>query len=36
MNELNEMKADMVKKLAIILISHYKEMNTNKSLSVIF
>lgn len=36
MNELNEMKADMVKKLAIMLMSQNKEMNMNDALSVIF
>ena len=36
MNELNEMKADMVKKLAIMLMSQNKEMNMNDALSVVF
>ena len=31
-----EMKADMVKKLAIMLMSQNKEMNMNDALSVVF
>lgn len=36
MNELNEMKADLVKKLAIMLMSQNKGMNMNDALSVVF
>lgn len=36
MNELTEMKADMVKNLAILLMRQNKDMELNEALAIIF
>ena len=36
MNELTEMKADMVKELAILLMRQNKDMELNEALAIIF
>ena len=36
MNELTEMKADMVKELAILLMRQNKDMEINEALAIVF
>ena len=36
MNEISEMKADMVKNLAILLMNQNKDMGMNKALAIVF
>lgn len=36
MNEISEMKADMVKNLAILLMNQNKDMGMNEALAVVF
>lgn len=36
MNEINEMKSDMVKNLAILLMEQNKDMKMNEALALIF
>ena len=36
MNEISEMKADMVKHLAILLMNHNKDLKINEALAIIF
>lgn len=36
MNEISEMKADMVKNLAILLMNQNKDMGINEALAIVF
>lgn len=36
MNEISEMKADMVKNLAILLMNQNKDMGMNEALAIVF
>lgn len=36
MNEISEMKADMVKNLAILLMNQNKDMRMNEALAIVF